>query len=577
MILQDLYNHYNVLEREGIEDLPRENTSMQKVSFALSLSKTGELKGIVDLRTFEGKKEAPRQLLVPEQSGRCGKNAPAYFLCDNSKYVLGIGDKEGYPCFTSFKELHNKYLDEDSQVLKFINSWVPEKCEENKILSPYLKELSKGANIVFRIEGEPGYYHERPGILEKWKKGLISENEEVMQCLITGKYEPISRIHTPIKGIKNAQAAGASIVSFNDECFNSYGKTASYNAPIGKNAMFKYTTVLNYLLRSEKNKMYIGENTVVFWAEKVGVYEDLLAELLSPSNIPENNEELSVDNTLIDLTRDILVKYSMGLKLNKDEYDIDVNTKIHILGIAPNNARLAIAFYEVNSFDYFIKRISQHYQDLDIVGNDKSMPIWMILNETVPKTAKDKKISPVLSKSLMSSIFEGRNYPVSLYNSMITRIRADKNINYKRTAIIKAYLNRKSRLNNQEEGISVSLNEESKSTPYQLGRLFAVLEKAQKDAIPNLNTTIKDSYFTSACATPASVFPTLINLSFHHVKKADYGISLEIKKGKIMEKISCFPKRLSLDEQGEFILGYYHENQNFYKSKEVKNNEQCNK
>lgn len=569
MILQDLCSYYDILAKEkSVEDLPRENTSMQKVSFALVLSEEGKLKAIMDLSMLEGKKKFPRQLLVPEQPGRSGKNAPSYFLCDNSKYVLGLGDKEEYPSFNSFKSVHNKYLQEDSPVLKFINSWEPEKCSDNTIIAPHIRKLDKNSNIVFRIEGKSGYYHEQEGVLDRWKDSLLAEDEEKMQCLITGEVASIARIHTPIKGVRNAQAAGASIVSFNDESFNSYGKTASYNAPVSKKAMFKYTTMLNYMLRSSKNKMTIGDNTVVFWAEKYGIYEDLLAELLSPTMADkdeENLKKLGINNEAMQLAKDILRKYSMGLKLTSEDYQIETDTKIHILGISPNNARLAIAFYEVNSFDYFAKRISQHYKDLSIIGNDKSMPIWMVLSETVPKTSKDKKISPVLSKSLMASMFEGRNYPVSLYNTMITRIRADKDINYKRAAIIKAYLNRKNRLSNKEEGITVSLNEESLSIPYQLGRLFAVLEKAQKDAIQNLNTTIKDSYFTSACATPASVFPRLINLSFHHVKKAGYGIKMEKRKAEIIERISKFPTRLSLDEQGEFILGYYHENQDLYK------------
>lgn len=570
MILQDLCSYYDILaNEESIKDLPKENASMQKVSFALSIALTGEFKGIIDLRSIEGKKKVERKLLVPEQVGRSGKNAPAYFLCDNAKYVLGIGDKEGYPAFQSFKKIHNDFLNEGSSVLKFINSWDPDKGMDNYILAPYIKDLEKNSNIVFRIEGESGYYHEREDVLNKWKQNLVSQEQEKMQCLITGEYEPIARIHTPIKGVRNAQAAGASIVSFNDESFNSYGKTASFNAPVSKKAMFKYTTVLNYMLRSSKNKMFIGDNTVVFWAEKVGGYEDLLSELLNPTlvDINKSSENQTTDNEAMQLAKDILTKYSMGVKLSNEELEINTETKIHILGISPNNARLAIAFYEVNSFDYFAKRISEHYKDLSIIGNSKSIPLWMILNETIAKTTKDKKISPVLSKSLMTSIFEGKNYPVSLYNAMITRIRADKIIDYKRAAIIKAYLNRKNRLDNKEEVISVSLNKESSSIAYQLGRLFAVLEKTQKDAIPGLNTTIKDSYFTSACATPASVFPRLINLSFHHVKKAEYGVAMEIKKQEIINRISGFPQRLSLDGQGEFILGYYHENQDLYKAK----------
>lgn len=566
MIVQALYKYYNILQEEGTDDLPKEGFSVQKVSFALIISSNGELKGIMDLRDSNGKKIFLHEMLVPEQKGRSGKNAPAYFLCDNAKYVLGIGDGDELPAFDSFKKLHNKYLDENNSLLKFINSFEPSKALENEVLLKYKDELEKNPNIVFKIEDEKGYLHEKEEILKVWKEDKSKENDEItMQCLITGNVEPIARIHTPIKGIRNAQAAGASIVSFNDDSFCSYGKDSSYNAPISKSAMFKYTTVLNYLLRNDKNKMFIGEDTVVFWAEKKGIYEDLLAELLNPTAEKEENETETSDRDARNLAKDILIKYSQGIKLNGENHDIDPSTTVHILGISPNNARLSIAFYEENSFEYFTSRIADHYNNLKIIGNEKSIPIWMILNETVIKNAKDKKISPVLSKSLMNSIFTGRVYPSSLYNAIISRIRADRDINYKRAAIIKACLIRKYKLLKIKEDITVSLNENSTSIPYQLGRLFAVLEKAQLEA-SNINT-IKDRYFTSASATPASVFPVLLKLSLHHTAKGDRTIYFEKLKGTILKGVDEFPKHLSLDEQGEFILGYYHQTQSFYTKK----------
>lgn len=569
MILQALYKYYNILQDEGTDDLPKEGFSVQKVSFALIISKNGELKGIMDLRDSNGKKILPHEMLVPEQKGRAGKNAPSYFLCDNAKYVLGIGDSDNSPAFNSFKELHNKCLDENNSLLKFINSFEPSKALENEVILKYKDELEKNPNIVFKIERENGYLHEKEELLKAWKEDNSKENDEItMQCLITGKIEQIARIHTPIKGIRNAQAAGASIVSFNDDSFCSYGKDSSYNAPISKSAMFKYTTVLNYLLRNSKNRMFIGEDTVVFWAEKKGIYEDLLAELLNPTAEKEENETETSDMDARNLAKDILIKYSEGIKLNGENYNIDPSTTVHILGISPNNARLAIAFYEENSFEYFTSRIADHYNNLKIIGNEKSIPIWMILNETVIKNAKDKKISPVLSKSLMNSIFTGRLYPRSLYNAIISRIRADRDINYKRAAIIKACLIRKYKLSKIKEDITVSLNENSSSIPYQLGRLFAVLEKAQLEA-SNINT-IKDRYFTSASATPASVFPVLLKLSLHHTAKGDRTIYFEKLKGTILQMVDEFPKHLSLDEQGEFILGYYHQTQSFYIKKEDK-------
>lgn len=569
MILQALHKYYDILQDEGTDNFPREGFSVQKVSFALIISLNGQLKGIMDLRDSNGKKILPREMLVPEQKGRSGKNAPAYFLCDNAKYVLGIGDDDKFLAFNSFKELHNKCLDENNPLLKFINSFEPSKALENEVILKYKDELEKNPNIVFKIEGENGYLHEKEELLKAWKEDNCKDNDEItMQCLITGEFEPIARIHTPIKGIRNAQAAGASIVSFNDKSFESYGKESSYNAPISKSAMFKYTTVLNYLLRNSKNCMFIGEDTVVFWAEKKGIYVNLLAELLNPTAAKEETETETSDMDARNLAKDILIKYSQGINLNGKDYNIDPSTTVHILGISPNNARLSIAFYEENSFEYFTSRIADHYNNLNIIGNEKSIPIWMILNETAIKNTKEKKISSVLSKSLMNSIFTGRLYPSSLYNAIISRIRADRDVNYKRAAIIKACLIRKYKLSKMKEDITVSLNENSSSIPYQLGRLFAVLEKAQLEA-SNINT-IKDRYFTSASATPASVFPVLLKLSLHHTAKGDRTIYFEKLKGTILQMVDEFPKHLSLDEQGEFILGYYHQTQSFYIKKEDK-------
>lgn len=125
----------------------------------------------------------------------------------------------------------------------------------------------------------------------------------------------------------------------------------------------------------------------------------------------------------------------------------------------------------------------------------------------------------------------------------------------------------------------MTLSSEAKNRPYLLGRLFATLEKAQEDAArpATLNATIKDRYFTSACANPASTFPVLLRLSQHHISKSEWGRNTERLIRSIMELIDLdevpFPKRLSLDEQGIFILGYYHQRNDFFKSRKKEESE----
>jgi len=202
-------------------------------------------------------------------------------------------------------------------------------------------------------------------------------------------------------------------------------------------------------------------------------------------------------------------------------------------------------------------------------------PIWRILYETVSPKAEEKSASPLLAGSVLRAILTGSPYPSALFNAIMLRIRADREINYCKSSIIKAYLSRKYRSQEKyKEVLVMSLNEQSTNRAYVLGRLFAVLEKAQKDASDgNLNTTIKDRYFSSACATPANVFPILLRLAQHHISKSDYGYQTDKKIEQIMNLLDVennpIPTHLSLEEQGIFALGYYHQRNAEYTSKKV--------
>lgn len=124
----------------------------------------------------------------------------------------------------------------------------------------------------------------------------------------------------------------------------------------------------------------------------------------------------------------------------------------------------------------------------------------------------------------------------------------------------------------------MALNEECTKVPYVLGRLFAVLEELQEKANPGINSTIKDRYFNSACANPSITFPLLTKLANTHLKKifVQKGTVIYFEKqiGGLMNKLAidnnAWPARLSLPEQGEFILGYYHQVQKRYEKKEEK-------
>lgn len=147
---------------------------------------------------------------------------------------------------------------------------------------------------------------------------------------------------------------------------------------------------------------------------------------------------------------------------------------------------------------------------------------------------------------------------------MTLRIRAERDITRGRAAILKAYYTRNPHKLCPEEVLKVELNEQSAYPPYVLGRLFSALEAIQDAANPGINTTIKDRYFNSACATPAVVFPTLIKLAQKHLQKLSEGSKRYYNQQltDLMGRLDTpFPARMTLPEQGAFELGYYHQTQ----------------
>jgi len=251
----------------------------------------------------------------------------------------------------------------------------------------------------------------------------------------------------------------------------------------------------------------------------------------------------------------------------------DASQNFYILGLSPNASRLSVRFWHVSTVEDILNRIGQHFADLQIVKNydtDLEFPgIWHLLKETAVQ-GKSDNISPHLAGAVMRSVLMGINYPQNLLSAIIGRIRADQNINYLRTAIIKACLIRKYRITNQKLEVTVSLDTQSTNTAYLLGRLFAVLEKAQKDAVPGANTTIKDRYLGAASVTPRSVFPLLLRLAQHHIEKAEFGYATEKMIENIIGEITEFPAHFSMEDQGLFMIGYYHQRKDFYTKKNDK-------
>mgnify|MGYP001181852117 CR=1 FL=1 len=624
MILQSLYNYYQILLDDPDVEIAEPGYSAAKISFALNLSPDGELLDILPFTSkyFDGKKERERTyrfMVVPEQVKKTGINPLPNFLWDSVPFMLGISENDAddpmwsRKRFETFKK-HNSDLlskansDSVRAIVAFLNRHDPQNARQHPVIARHLDALLKGGFLIFWVNGKD--ITKDPEIRRVWDEYKSGEEAAKMQCLVTGKIEPIARLHPSIQGVRDANSTGASLVGFNERAYESYNrvKGQGLNSPVSQRVASGYGVALNYLLSDQNpnRKIYLGDTTVAYWADTADKrYPSAFYAFLNPEyqQAQEEQEEAEgqekrrrakeKEKQMSEMAES--VQQGKAIDLAALRKDLDDSIRFYVLGLASNVSRLAVRFFLTEPFGVFAERIMQHYKDLEIEKEYPNQPTYIspyrILAECVsPKvTQRDdevKKSWSLLGGAFMRSILTGAPYPEGLYAAMLNRIRHDTDetsekgktrsvkINYIRAAYIKAHLIRKFRRggnNPYQEALQMSLNPSYNHPAYVLGRLFAVLERAQKAALgKNVNATIKDRYFTSACATPASVFPTLLRLSQHHLNKAEYGGYLERQIQDLLGMLEAkpFPTRLTLEEQGVFVLGYYHQ-RGFRKDDEV--------
>lgn len=587
MILQSLVQYYEAMERKG--EITRPGWSKAKVSFALEITESGELSRVIPLKfeTVKGKKTVweAMSVTVPQMVTRSSGIA-SNFLCDNSSYILGI-DNKGKPkrsmdCFLAAKDKHLTILHGVESaaaraVCNFFGNWNPENAANDSVLADDMEEILAGANLIFYVKG---IYAQDDRLIRQAWESYNSRTDDGLKgiCLVTGQKTEIARIHSTIKGVQGAQSSGAALVSFNAPAFESYGKEQSFNAPVGTYAVYAYTTALNHLLADRTHTTTLGDTAIVYWSEDgEETYQNVFMAVSEPT---ASNQEI-VEGVFKNL------KSGKAVHVPSVEEAISLDQKFYILGLAPNAARLSIRFFYQDSFGNILKHLKEHYDRMEIVRPAKDpfeyLGIWRMLQETVNKKSREKKPVSSMASAVYRAVISGGRYPDSLYQAVLRRIRAEQDnsdagiykITRGRAAIIKAFLLRNGHVKKEE--LTMAWNENCANISYNLGGIFAILEAIQEDANPGINATIKDRYFNSACATPASIFPILFKLKNSHIRKMSSKgkeifyekmlVELQNKIAVADNGAAAYPKRLTLDEQGMFILGYYHQTQKRYEKK----------
>lgn len=537
------------------------------------LRSDGSVDQVIDLRA-DDKKRSPRMLLVPQPWKKASGIKPN-FLWENTAYALGVTAGDGKRTakeHAAFRERHEEWLDgADDPGLKalsqFIRTWKPEQFSSEGWPTEMLDQA-----VVFALAGRyrEGFVHDTDVAGSIWERIKLAEALPDARCLVTGEAGPIARLHPSIKGVWGAQSSGASIVSFNDDAFTSYGHEQGNNAPISEAAAFAYTTVLNrYLEKDSGHRVQIGDASCVFWADCSDRNAATEAESFFAAYVDPGAEELVVAADI----RARLDAIRQGQHLSRVAPELAKGVRFNVLGLAPNAARLSVRFYWQDDFGDLTANYQRFLSDTAIQPppRDGWPPLWRYLIELAAQ-GKRENVPPLIAGEWLRAILAGTSYPLTLLSTVLMRTRADGHINALRIAILKSVLVR-----NFKSEVPVALDPANTDRGYVLGRLFALYEEVQRAALGGINASIRDKFYGAASATPQKVFRTLDSGSANHfskLRKSSPGRAVNLDKlltsiTDLMEPgADPIPVALSTSEQAMFGIGYYHQRSDFFRKQD---------
>lgn len=590
MILQALNEYYKLKVSEGDPDVPLRGWGTAKVVWAFHLDAAGRLVSVTTYADPE-KKIRYRAIEVPEQPVRSSGIRP-FFLCDKAAYFLGRDKKRGAEMLEACRELHHRILDGvDDAAARAVLAFLDGQLGADDLGEDQLEELDKGGLVVFEYLPDDVLVHEVGEVRDAWEHSLReSDGAGSCQDAVSGERGKPAELFPQVAGFPGAQSAGASLVSYNKDSFCSYGKTTkdkAANASITEETSFNVGTALKYLSQSDRHRISLGDSQVLFWTDADdSAGTDILTLLIDCDSMRRKAGEDAKKLGEIEERLD-------AIKRGLPSPDYSEDTNFHILGVSPNAARLAIRFYETGTMGDLEQAYRQYLQDVDIVapngrGSARYHSIRFYANQTAA-FGDPKNVPDVLLCSVMEALVRDRPFPESFYLALIQRTRSDKGYSGKndrkydamafRAAMFKACLKRFARQRRDgelERSLTVALDRQNANVGYVLGRLFAVLEKVQREAVwgssrnASGHATIRDRYIGSASATPERVFPQLMKMAQHHISKSEYGGIADREIQEIMGLINSetgYPKTLSYEEQGLFYIGYYQEKASFYAPK----------
>lgn len=608
MILQALYNYYEAMRKAHRIATP--GLEVKPIRWVIVIREDGTFVRLKDLKDPSDKKSKGQDYLVPAGLQRSGKCPPAQPFWDNRKYILGYEESaEGVsPCtdrLEDFKrlmaEIAELHPDNASfqAVCRFYEHYLgdemplPEDAHTERILASDW--------MTFQLQGDTELLATQDDAHD-YAAQAYSTEDNLGRCLITGEEKPLAAFHARI--VAPGSQAGATIASFNDPAYLSYGKKQGENAPISKYASFAHTTALNELLRNEQTRYTLGDISYVFWNSDLddpsinetfrtvtfeGVRDDDTQEQ-SDTNDEQPKRKSKSKKKASNPTQDTykVLEQFKAIRGNRGQGEHWEDARqFYVLGLTAGG-RITIKYWQQGTVSEIFDRVYQHLVDMNIISwdgfvDEENTPLRSLYGivKSVSTPSKSSTFATNLVQSIVESILSGNPYPMTLQQACVNRITQERTVSELRAAILKGCINRKARIYKQLKELDMALEKQNDNIAYLAGRLFAVLEQIQQASLgKGVNATIRDRFYASASTRPNMVMGRLIALSNHHLsklRKEKPGLAVNLEKllGEIFALIPAeaptFPATFSLDEQSLFAVGYYHQKVDTYRKEETDN------
>ncbi len=372
-----------------------------------------------------------------------------------------------------------------------------------------------------------------------------------MGCIICGTVGPVLERHPlKLKGIPGGQTSGMDLISANQDAFLSYGLKASQIAPTCPTCAEAYGNGLNALLASKSTSLWTKELAYAFWTEKTDhVAGEIVVGLFTePEEHPAE-------------VRELLTSFWSG---KTDSLAIDP-TRFFAASFGASGARVVVKDWIDTTVGEARTRLARYFALQHLVQWDgaESTPIrvsWLA-NSTVHRKAT---APPIVSKSLVRLALAGDPLPLDLLYLAVRRNRAEQKVTRERAMLIKMVLGSRYQQQMKEITGMTELDSTNSRPAYICGRLLATLDRIQRVALGSTNATIVDKFYGTASSAPASVFGTLLHGAQNHLGKMRRDRPgahhvLEAQLEQILAPMSAFPATLTLQDQGLFALGFYHQ------------------